>query len=246
MHDNPICAAVSARSVENPGSTEYPCVIVVDDDAIVSLAIVSMVEDAGFCARRFGSAEALLGADRIEHAACVLLDERLPGMSGLEALRRLTAQGFRVPVIMITGAGDVATAVAAMKAGARDFIEKPATELDILAAIDAALDDSGPGPALDQLSAEAVAFIAMLTPRQRQIVEMVVAGYSNKIIASDLGISQRTVEGHRHTIMQKSGVKSLPALTRMMFASSLVPRHPVLAPHLTGRHPTSARADLGA
>jgi len=221
-------------------------VIVVDDDVFVATAIVTMLEDAGYCARSFGSAEELFAAGCADDAACVLLDEHLPGMSGCEALQHLAAQGIRVPVIMITGAGDVPTAVAAMKAGAHDFIEKPATNDNILAAIARALDRSGTGPALDQLHAEAAQFIAQLTPRQRQIAEMIVAGCPNKVIASDLGISQRTVEGHRAEIMMKTAGKSLPALTRIMFASSLFPRDTAparQAPRANGTAAGSERRD---
>ena len=224
--------------------TDTRWIVVVDDDVIVSTTVVTMLEDAGFRARSFGSAEDLLQSDWAEYASCLLLDEHLPGISGIEALVRLTAQGIRVPVVMITGSGDVPTAVAAMKAGARDFIEKPASDREILEAIDRVLNASREGPALDQLCTEASLFLAQLTPRQRQIVDMIVAGYPNKIIASDLGISQRTVEGHRAEIMLKSGVKSLPALTRLMFASSLVTENPVAAPQPPGFGSPAAHRDL--
>jgi two-component system CheB/CheR fusion protein len=144
---------------------------------------------------------------------------------------------------MITGAGDVPTAVAAMKAGASDFIEKPASEKDILDAINRALAFSSDGPALDGLHMQAAQFTAQLTPRQRQILDLIIAGYPNKNIASDLGISQRTVENHRAEVMRKSGVKSLPALTRMMFVSSLTAQHAAGTPPLQPVKLSSARAD---
>jgi two-component system CheB/CheR fusion protein len=215
------------------GLTGKRLVIVVDDDAFVSAGMVTMLEDAGFCAKSYGSAEELFDTDWADHAVCLLLDESLPGMCGVDALKRISADGTRVPVVMITGTGDVPKAVAAMKAGACDFIEKPASEKEILAAIDRALALCNDGVALDGLHAKAAHFTAQLTPRQRQIVDMIIAGCANKVIASDLGISQRTVENHRAEIMRKSGVKSLPALTRMMFVSSLPIQHTAaLAPTL--------------
>ena len=208
----------------NRSSSDKKLIVVVDDDAILSTSMTLMLEDAGFLTRSYASAEELFDGDWADCAACLLLDENLPGICGVDALRRVKTAGIRVPVVMITGAGDVPTAVAAMKAGAFDFIEKPASDAAVLEAIDRALKMSGEGPALELLHAEAEQFIAQLTPRQRQILDMIVAGCPNKIIASDLGISQRTVEGHRAEIMHKSGVKSLPALTRMIFVSSLAPR----------------------
>jgi len=219
-------------------------VIVVDDDAVVCAGMVEMLEEAGFRAECFNSAEELFETDWAEHAACLLLDENLPGISGVEALARLSAAGTLVPVVMITGAGDVPTAVAAMKAGASDFIEKPASDKDILNAIDRALAPSSDDPTFDGLHVQAAQFTAQLTPRQRQILDLIIAGYPNKNIASDLGISQRTVENHRAEVMRKSGVKSLPALTRMMFVSSLTAQHGTYLPHVQPLKLAPERADL--
>jgi len=217
-------------------------VIVVDDDAVVCAGMVEMLEDAGFRAQSFSSAEELFETDWADHAACLLLDENLPGMCGVDALLRLNSEGTSVPVVMITGAGDVPTAVAAMKAGATDFIEKPASEADILNAIDRALALSNDDPQIDGLHLQAAQFTAQLTPRQRQILDLIVAGLPNKNIASDLGISQRTVENHRAEVMRKSGVKSLPALTRMMFVSSLTAQHTAGLPQLQPAKAPSKRA----
>ena len=129
--------------------------------------------------------------------ACLLVDAYLPGMSGLDLLRRLHDLGDRLPAIMITGNSDVSMAVKAMKAGASDFIEKPIGRAELLACVDRALEqgrDSGKKPAWRD---EAATHVAGLTPRQRQIMEMVLAGHPSKNIAADLGISQRTVENHR-------------------------------------------------
>ncbi len=196
-------------------------IIVVDDDAIISSGFTIILEDAGYKAISFGSGEDLIEANCSDTALCVLLDASLPGISGVEALQRLRAAGNPVPVIMITASGSVTTAVEAMKAGACDFVEKPASEKDILEAIGRALAISQDNSLLDDLRANAVKFLGQLTKRQKQILDLIMDGHPNKNIAADLNLSQRTVENHRAVIMEKAGVKSLPALTRMMFAASL-------------------------
>ncbi|WP_082701575.1 response regulator [Novosphingobium sp. FSW06-99] len=206
---------------KNPDESRKQVVIVIDDDPIVSAGFVIVLEDAGYQAMAFGSGEDLFGADCGNQAICVLLDVSLPGISGVETLHRLRAAGNLVPVIMITGSGSVAIAVEAMKAGACDFIEKPASDKDILEAIARALAPSPDNPTLDHLRADAAKFLGQLTKRQRQILDLIMEGYPNKNIATDLKLSQRTVESHRAIIMDKAGVKSLPALTRLMFAASL-------------------------
>ena len=143
----------------------------------------------------------------------------MPGMDGLEVLRRVSAAGHELAAIVITGHGDVPMAVRAMKAGALDFIEKPVRLPDLLASIGNALDRSRNVEARTALHAAAAGSIAGLTPRQRGIMGMVLAGQPSKNIAADLGISQRTVENHRAAIMHKTGVRSLPALTRLALAA---------------------------
>ena len=196
-------------------------VFVVDDEPLLRNEFISTLVDAGFRAEGYGSAEELLATDWIKRAACLLLDAGLPGMSGVALLKHLAKTGVRVPVVMITGAANVKKAVQAMKAGACDFIEKPASAATILAAIKAAASDQTGRTDVDRLQLEAVRFMDQLTPRQRVILQHVIDGKANKVIAYELGISQRTVENHRAHIMQKSGVASLPALTRMMFAANL-------------------------
>jgi len=198
-------------------------IVVVDDDPVVSAGLVSTLENAGFRAVHYACAEDLLLTDWAKQAACILLDANLPGISGVEALRRLGAAANHVPVVMITGTADVGLAVQAMQAGACDFIEKPASEKEILTAIDRAITLCAGGSVLEKLQGEGMRFMAQLTPRQLEILHLVVEGRANKNIAAALSISQRTVENHRARIMQKSGVKSLPALARMVFVSSLPP-----------------------
>ncbi len=198
-------------------------IVVVDDDAVVSAGFVSMLENAGFRAVCYACAEELLLTDWANQAACILLDANLPGISGVEALQRLGAAGKHIPVVMVTGAADVGLAVQAMQAGACDFIEKPASEKDILTAIDRAITLCAGGSVLETLQGEAARFMVQLTPRQLEILKLIVEGRPNKNIAAKLAISQRTVENHRAVIMRKSGVKSLPALARMVFVASLSP-----------------------
>jgi two-component system CheB/CheR fusion protein len=141
-------------------------------------------------------------------------------MSGLELLRHLRDSGATLPAIVITGQGDVAMAVAAMKAGAIDFMEKPVSFTALRLAIEQAMAQGGDDLAAAAQRADATARMATLTPRQREILDRVLAGQANKNIAADLGISQRTVETHRATIMTRTGAKSIPALARMAVAAA--------------------------
>jgi len=151
---------------------------------------------------------------------CLLLDAYLPGMTGLSLLRHLHEVGTRMPAIMITGNSDVRMAVDAMKAGALDFIEKPISRTDLLASVDRALELSRDSSRHQAWRDAAAAHVARLTPRQREIMQRVLAGQPSKNIAADLGISQRTVENHRASIMEKMGTKSLPALARLALAAT--------------------------
>ena len=168
----------------------------------------------------YASSEAFLDAYRPGRDACLLVDAYLPGMSGLELLERLDDAGHRLPTIMITGNSDVPMAIRAMKAGAFDFIEKPVGGGELLASVRRALEQSRDAGKLSAWREEATNHIAGLTPRQRQIMELVLAGQPSKNIAADLGISQRTVENHRASVMKRTGCKSLPALARLAVAAA--------------------------
>jgi two-component system, chemotaxis family, CheB/CheR fusion protein len=141
-------------------------------------------------------------------------------MSGLALLQRLHDAGDRLPSIMITGNSDVPMAVRAMKSGASDFIEKPVGHRDLLASVERALAQSRDSTKLSAWREAAASHLAGLTPRQRQVMELVLAGQASKNIAADLGISQRTVENHRASIMKRTGSKSLPALARLALAAT--------------------------
>jgi two-component system CheB/CheR fusion protein len=149
-----------------------------------------------------------------------LIDAYLPGMSGIELLRNLRAKGQHLPSIMITGNGDVSIAVEAMKAGATDFIEKPVGREELIASLDRALELSRDSNKLTERRETAATHLVGLTPRQIQVMDMVLAGHPSKNIAADLGISQRTVENHRGRIMRRTGSKSLPALARLALIAS--------------------------
>jgi two-component system CheB/CheR fusion protein len=197
-----------------------PAIFVVDDDGEVRDAVRAVLEDDGKIVEDFAACEEFLAAWRPGREGCLVIDAYLPGMSGLELLRRLKVAGHHLPSIMITGNSDVAIAVEAMKAGASDFIEKPISRGELLACVDRALEQSRDSSKLSAWHDAAAAHLADLTPRQREIMNLVLAGHPSKNIAADLHISQRTVENHRASIMKKTGSKSLPALARMALAAA--------------------------
>ncbi|WP_228259458.1 chemotaxis protein CheB [Siculibacillus lacustris] len=217
-------AASHAAVVPRPAITAAsgrpaPTVWVVDDDDGVRTALRDVLEAEGVTVRDFASCEAFLAAHRPSAESCLLIDAYLPGMSGLELLARLREDGRNLPSIMITGNSDVPMAVAAMKAGASDFIEKPIGRGELLASVERALDQARDIGKLAAWRSFAADHVAVLTPRQHQIMNLVLAGHPSKNIAADLGISQRTVENHRASIMRKTGTKSLPALARLALAA---------------------------
>ncbi len=197
-----------------------PVIFVVDDDDQVRAALREVLEEAGRRVEDYATSEAFLAAYRPGREACLLIDAYLPGMSGLELLQHLREAGHYLPAIMITGKSDVSMAVQAMKAGASDFIEKPITRDELLAGIERALDQSRDSSKLSAQREIAAQHVAGLTARQRQIMELVLAGHPSKNIAADLRISQRTVENHRASIMKKTGVRSLPALARLALVAA--------------------------
>jgi FixJ family two-component response regulator len=208
-----------------PSTTEKlrgTTMFVVDDDAGIRDAIAGVLEDEGYLVQQFESCESYLkhgyeGAD-----GCLLVDAYLPGMSGLELLRHIQLVGHTLPAIMMTGNSDVPMAVQAMKAGAVDFMEKPIGRDDLLACIARAVEHSRDHHQLVSWQLEAATQISGLTARQREIMDMVLAGHPSKNIAADLGISQRTVENHRASIMKRTGAKSLPELARLAVAAAAV------------------------
>src|SRR5579863_401736 len=201
-------------------ATTAPVICVVDDDGSVRQALRTLLEHDGYFVQDYEDAESFLYAYLSDRNACLLIDANLPGISGLDLLKRLNKAGSPVPAIMITAHSDVPMAVEAMKAGASDFLEKPIRGFELLASVAHALELSRYSGRLIKSRADAADHLARLTRRQHQIMEMVLAGHPSKNIAADLGISQRTVENHRASIMKKAGVRSLPELARMALAAA--------------------------
>lgn len=199
---------------------EAPLVHVVDDDEAVRDSLALLLETAGFSVRTYASAPALLKALANQATGCVLTDVRMPELDGLALQRRLTELGIRLPVIVMTGHGDVPIAVEALKAGATDFLEKPFDDAQLLAAVSGALVVSRRVSEAASAVAEISARLASLTPREREVLDRLVKGHPNKTIAYDLGSSPRTVEVHRARVMEKMAARSLPDLVRMVIAAT--------------------------
>ncbi len=200
--------------------TATPRVFIVDDDEAVRDSLQALLESRGHQVVSFGDAESFLAAYRPGQAGCALVDLRMPGMDGLTLLDRLRAKGARLPIIMVTGHGDVSLAVKAMKAGAMDFIEKPYANETMLETIGRALAVAG-GGIEEIVAAEVAARAAELTPRERDVLERLVEGKPNKIIAHELQISPRTVEIHRASLMKRMQADSLSHLVRMALAAGI-------------------------
>ncbi|GGD21454.1 response regulator FixJ [Aureimonas glaciei] len=187
---------------------------VVDDDLAVRDSLAFMLASDGLPVCLYESASDFL--DTVEEAAgCIVTDVRMPGVDGIEFLRRLKLRGMHLPVIVMTGHADVPLAVAAMKEGAVDFIEKPFDDDLFLAAVRSALDRQASGVAVDAATKEVRHRIDLLSQRERQVMDGIVAGKANKIVAYELGISPRTVEIYRANVMSKMKAGSLSALVRM-------------------------------
>jgi two-component system response regulator FixJ len=193
----------------------------VDDDEAIRRSAGFMLKTSGFKVHSYASGVELLKQAKDLQPGCILLDVRMPGMDGLEVQQALKDHGIGFPVIIMTGHGDVAVAVQAMKAGAVDFIEKPFEKLVLMSAIDegfSRLEHAGQNRARAD---EALIRLQALTPRERDVLEGLVRGYPNKTIAYDLDISPRTVEIHRANLMSKLGVASLSEALRVAFAAGL-------------------------
>ena len=213
-----------AREKERPpvDATDgsQPTIFLVDDDRTLLDALQEFLQDHGHTVEAYTSAPAFLEACGPGRIGCLVVDAVMPEMGGIALLKRLKALGRSLAAIMITGEGDVAMAVQAMKAGATDFLEKPVSPDQVLASINGALERlQEPTNVMEQRRRDATARFARLTPRQRTIMELIIQGRPNKIIAYELGISQRTVESHRAAIMRRVGVKSLPDLVRLAIAA---------------------------
>ncbi|GLK77201.1 DNA-binding response regulator [Methylopila jiangsuensis] len=193
---------------------------VVDDDAAVRQSLAFLLVSDGLAVQTHESAADLLAVAR-DIDGCVVTDVRMPGVDGIELLRRLKAQGVHLPVIVMTGHADVPLAVEAMKAGAVDFMEKPFDDEAMLAAVRGALDRQADVAGRQDRAAEAKGRIAALSERERQVLDGLVAGHANKAIAYDLGISPRTVEIYRANVMTKMRAASLSELVRLALLAEM-------------------------
>jgi two-component system response regulator FixJ len=193
---------------------------VVDDDEAIRRALTRLLRSAGLVPSVYGSAHAVLDAVSSLSTGCVLLDVQMPGMDGIELLDRLRELGVGLPVIVVTGYGDVPTAVRAMKAGAVDFIEKPIDDALLLATIEGALSENKLA-VRDREVKRAVEQMALLSPRERQVLTAISIGRANKVIAYDLGISVRTVEVHRAHMLDRLGVHNVAEAIRMAVMAAL-------------------------
>jgi FixJ family two-component response regulator len=191
-----------------------PTVFVVDDDEALRDSLRWLLEAHGYEVALYDSAERFLSDDAAMRPGCLLLDMRMPGMSGQELFDALIERGNRMPVVFITGHGDVPMAVAAVKKGAVDFIEKPFSEEDLLRLVGQCLERDILQREAVAASASIVARQAALTPREREVLELIVAGKPNKVIADQLAISPKTVEVHRSRVMEKMGVRSVAGLVQ--------------------------------
>jgi len=191
------------------------CIFVVDDDESVRDAIGMLLDSVDLQFELYASASDFLEGVESERSGVLVLDIRMPGMSGLELQDRLIALQRNLPIVFITGHGDIPMAVEAMRKGAVNFIRKPFRDQELLDCIQEALDVEGRQRLDHAEKVVAQEFIASLTPRETEVFELVCQGLANKVIASDLNISERTVEIHRGQVMQKSGQRSLAQLVRL-------------------------------
>lgn len=198
-------------------------ILIVDDDADVRDSLRALLESSDYAVRDHDSAAAVLSDPGLGNALCLIADIRMPGMDGLQLQEELNQRKILVPVIVVTGHGDVPLAVRAMKAGAMDFLEKPFDEEVLLAAVRRAKAAAEQSRSEAQAGEQAARLIEQLTPRERDVLKHLVAGHPNKVIAYELSISARTVEIHRAHVMDKMQARSLSDLIRAALAAGFGP-----------------------
>jgi FixJ family two-component response regulator len=196
-----------------------PCVRVVDDDASVLKALGRLLRAAGFAVRTFPSPQVFLNEHDATAPGCVVLDLSMPGLDGLQIQRALTVLGDDCPIVFITGHGDIASSVSAMKAGAVDFLTKPFEAQRLLEAVRTAVEKDRTVRAARAERSSIGARMAALTPREREVMAQVCAGRLNKQIAADLGIAEKTVKVHRARVMKKMGAGSVAELVQLVSAT---------------------------
>jgi two-component system response regulator FixJ len=212
------------KDAESTGMLADPVVHIIDDDEAVRRSLALLLKSHGHTSEVYDSAESFLNRVGTVARGCVIVDIRMPGMNGLMLQQELKLRGWALPVIIVTAHGEIGLAVQAMKAGAVDFIEKPYSEADMTRAVDAALVKLV-GLRQHEAAAQAAAGrLALLTPRERDVLRLLVDGRPNKVIAHELGISPRTAEIHRANVMDKLGVRSLAAAVRIALNHGPLPK----------------------
>ncbi|ARS27083.1 response regulator transcription factor [Sphingomonas sp. KC8] len=194
---------------------------IVEDDESLRASLDSLLRSVGLATRMYGSARAFMDADRPDAPGCLVLDIRLPGMSGLDFQAQLADSGVHLPVILMTGFGDIPMSVRGMKAGAVDFLTKPFRDQDMLDAVATAIERDQARRAAEDGAADLLGLFQTLSPRERQVMALVTAGKMNKQVAGDLNLSEITVKIHRGHAMRKMGARSLADLVRMAEALRL-------------------------
>lgn len=198
-----------------------PIVYVVDDDQAMVESLTWIIESVGLKVKTFVRAQNFLDEYDSNQHGCILLDVRMPGMSGPELQAKLVERGATMPIIFISGHGDVPLAVRVMKAGAVDFLTKPFNDQILLESINKALRLDKTNREIQQENAQAEAKFALLSPREVQVLQGIVAGKQNKVISAELKISLKTVEAHRASVMKKMGVKSVPELVKLVLTNGV-------------------------
>lgn len=197
----------------NATATTSPTIYVIDDDASVREALSSLIRAEGMVVEVFASPLEFLAVPELSDFACIVLDVRMPGLDGLALQERLSARGVELPIVFISGHGDVPDAVRAMKAGAIDFLKKPFQDFQLINAITTALSRVSARFNEKHAAAQLQARYEQLTPREREIMFLVAQGKQNKVIAYELGVTESTVKVHRHNVMTKMQLRSVPELT---------------------------------
>jgi FixJ family two-component response regulator len=203
------------KSSHEPASAKEPIVFVIDDDASMRRALTNLFQSVGLAVEVFGSAPEMLQSKLPDVASCLVLDIRLPGLSGLDFQAELAKANIHIPIIFMTGHGDIPMTVRAMKGGAVDFLTKPFRDQDMLDAVVAAIERDRNRREVEKIVANLQALFETLTPREREILAMVASGLMNKQIAAEIGLAEITVKIHRGHVMKKMGAKSLADLIRM-------------------------------
>lgn len=206
---------IERKTSGTKASPTTPMVYVVDDDESMRESLLDLFLSLKMDAAAFDSTSAFLNSIDADRPGCILLDVRLPGVNGLDFQHQLESMGNRIPIVFMTGFGDISMSVRAMKAGAVDFLTKPFRDQDVLDAVAAALDKDSAIRRESALTSAVLSLIETLTPREREVMDAVVLGKMNKQIAFDLGISEITVKLHRGNVMRKMQARSVADLVRM-------------------------------